>query len=100
MDRMARPAGDRLPLSALLSQAFVAYTIEFDNEFEHRMPHRTAAFGGDRERGPWLTSMAMWWTCLRYVDSAGIRAEELATRTGLRPNLAGMRRWGYVTLDP
>jgi len=30
----------RLPLSALLSQALVAFTIEFDKEFEHRAPHR------------------------------------------------------------
>ena len=30
-----------LPLSTLLSQALVAFTIEFDNEFEHQMPHRT-----------------------------------------------------------
>lgn len=33
-----------LPLPALLSQAFVAFTIECDNEFEHRMPHRTTRF--------------------------------------------------------
>jgi hypothetical protein len=26
----------RLPLPALLSQALVAYTVEFDIEFEHR----------------------------------------------------------------
>jgi len=30
-----------LPLSALLSQALVAFTIEADNEAEHRLPHRT-----------------------------------------------------------
>jgi hypothetical protein len=29
------------PLSALLSQALVAFTIEADNETEHRLPHRT-----------------------------------------------------------
>jgi len=28
-----------LPLSTLLSQVLVAFTIEFDNEFERRMPH-------------------------------------------------------------
>ena len=31
-----------LPLPALLSRALVAFTIEFDNEFERRMPHRTS----------------------------------------------------------
>ena len=30
-----------LPLATLLSQVLVAYTIEFDNEFERLMPHRT-----------------------------------------------------------
>ena len=34
-----------LSLSALLSQALVAYTIEFDNEAEHRLPHRTTDHG-------------------------------------------------------
>ena len=34
-----------LSLSALLSQALVAFTIAFDNEAEHRIPHRTANFG-------------------------------------------------------
>jgi hypothetical protein len=37
----ARPVAGRLPLSALVSQALVAFAIEFDNEFEHQMPHRT-----------------------------------------------------------
>jgi hypothetical protein len=32
-------------LFALLSQALVAFTIEFDNEFEHRSPHATTDFG-------------------------------------------------------
>jgi hypothetical protein len=44
----SRTAGtDRsdLPLSALAAHALVAYTIEFDNEFEHRMPHRTTDHG-------------------------------------------------------
>ena len=32
---------DQLPLTTLLSRVLVAFTIEFDNELEHRMPHRT-----------------------------------------------------------
>jgi hypothetical protein len=34
-----------LPLSALLSQVLVAFTIEFDNEAEHRLPHSTTDHG-------------------------------------------------------
>jgi len=60
----------QLPLSALVSQAFIAFTIECDNEFERQVPHRTAAGGpsGSRRQVPWLTSMAMWFSCLRFVD--------------------------------
>src|SRR6185369_8726861 len=47
-----------LPLSALLCQALVAYTIEFDNEAERRLPHRTTSHGasgpGDGAPAPWL----------------------------------------------
>ena len=36
---------DGLPLSALLSPVLVAFTIEADNEVEHRLPHRTQMYG-------------------------------------------------------
>src|SRR5215469_1367933 len=62
----------RLPLSALLSQALVAFVIEFDNEFERQMPHRTTDRGRTQGQGkvPWLVSMAMWSTCMRFVTAA------------------------------
>ncbi len=55
-----------LSLSALLSQVLVAFTIECDNEFERQMPHRTTKYGATNGGAvaPYLTSMAMWWTCL------------------------------------
>ncbi len=46
------PMDGRPPLSALLSQAMVAFTIEFDNEFERQMPHRHYAAGRDSS-GEW-----------------------------------------------
>jgi hypothetical protein len=58
-----------LNLSALLSHALVAFTIELDNEYEHRTIHRTTvqrAVGGDL-RGPWLTSFAMYANCTAAV---------------------------------
>jgi methyltransferase (TIGR00027 family) len=62
----------RLPLSALLSQALVAFTIECDNEFERQMPHSTTSQG--RVPGaPWLVSMAMWSNCLRIRRPAEAR---------------------------
>jgi hypothetical protein len=44
------PAAPHLPLPALLSAALVAFTIEFDNEAEHRMPHRTTNYGAAGRR--------------------------------------------------
>jgi len=79
---------DRLPLSALLSMALVAFTIEFDNEFEHQAPHRTTDFGSTPGfRGaPWLVSMVMWSRFLRFVPDDGISVRELMRRLrrGLR----------------
>jgi hypothetical protein len=80
-------------LSVLLSQALVAFTIEFDNEFEHRMPHRTARGPAAKSRGPWLISMAMWSNYLRFVDAGTTHMEDLA----LLANEAGLMRWGYLT---
>lgn len=98
---------DRLPLSALLSQALVAFTIEFDNEFEHAVPHRTTNHGstGAQRSGPWLVSMAMWLHFLRYVPDQGIPAKELYRLTGMSPKafrtfLIRMSKWwGYVTVS-
>jgi methyltransferase (TIGR00027 family) len=99
--RAASPG--RLPLSALLSQALVAFTIEADNEAEHRLPHRTTAHGlapGSPPGAPWLISLVMWANCLRHLPEAGLTLGELRDRARTGTNLDGMRRWRYVTIDP
>jgi hypothetical protein len=80
----------------LLSQVLVAFTIECDNEFERQMPHRTSNYGSTAGRGvgPWLVSMAMWWTCMRLVGADGITVAELTRRA--RP---GMLRWKYIRVE-
>jgi methyltransferase (TIGR00027 family) len=92
-----------LPLSALLSQALVAFTIEFDNEAEHRLPHRTTSHGssgrGDGAPALWLVSLAMWENCMRYVTGEPITVGDLEARARTGTNLDGMRRWGYITID-
>ena len=92
-----------LPLSALLSQALVAFTIEFDNEAEHRLPHRTTSRGmsgpGDGDPEPWLVSLAMWENCMRYVTGEPITVGDLEARARTCTYLDGMRRWGYITID-
>jgi DNA-binding MarR family transcriptional regulator len=92
----------RPPLSALLSQVLVTFIIEFDNEFERQMPHRTSDHGRTQGQGtvPWLVSMAMWSTCLRFVGDQGITVGELTGRARTGTNLAGMQRWGYITVAP
>jgi methyltransferase (TIGR00027 family) len=94
------PQGKALPLSALLSQALVAFTIEFDNEAEHTLPHRTTSHGpGFSGDGAWLVSLVMWENCMRFVTEEPVTAGELVARARTETNLDGMRRWGYVTID-
>ena len=88
-----------LPLSALLSQALVAFTIEFDNAAELQMQHRTSRHSPS-DRGVWLTSMAMWLNCMRCVGVEPITLGEVRRRARTDTNLDGMRRWGYLTVEP
>jgi DNA-binding MarR family transcriptional regulator len=87
------------PLSTLLSQALVAFTIEFDNEFEHRMPHRTATGPAAKSRaGPWLVSQAMWANLMQFVGEDGTPLNDLRVQARMT-NLNGLRRWGYVAVS-
>lgn len=90
----------RLPLSALLSFALVAFTIEADNEAEHRLPHRTSRYGATETRGAWLTSMAMWFNCLCWIPEQGIAVREVERLARTRTNWDGMRRWGHIYFEP
>ncbi len=89
-----------MPLPTLLSQALVAFTIEFDNEFERRMPHRTTNHGstGEAQHGPWLVSMAMWMNCMQFIGDEGVTVRRLEELARTPTNLNGMVRWGYVTI--
>jgi hypothetical protein len=81
------------PLSALMSQVLVAFTIELDNEFERRMPHTTTRGPQAHSKaGPWLVSLPMWANYLRWLPG---------DVTDLAPlvNLNGLHRWGYLTRD-
>jgi hypothetical protein len=90
------------PLTALLSHALVAFTIEFDNAAETRMPHRTTRFEptGGQPAGPWLISLAFWANCLRPLVAAdAISTRDLERAAGTMLNLRPMTRWGYATID-
>jgi DNA-binding MarR family transcriptional regulator len=100
-------ATPHLPLPALLSQVLVAFTIEFDNEFEYQVPHRTTNHGataGSRHV-PWLVSRGMWSNFMRFVDEQGTTIRELQHR--LRMPAKSMRIWvtrmsewwGYIVVE-
>lgn len=97
----------RLPLSALMSQALVAYTIEFDNEFEQRTPHITTVGHGGRGEwtGPWLTSQVMWTNFIRHIDDKGTPVRELQemaclTEPAIKSRLHHLEWWRYLTIEP
>jgi DNA-binding MarR family transcriptional regulator len=93
-------------LVTALSHAFVAFTIEADNEFESRMPHRTAADRGDTSRmGPWLISLTYWSNYLRRIPDEGCTVAELAggagdDRASMKSRLGELGRWGYLRVLP
>jgi DNA-binding MarR family transcriptional regulator len=98
---------DRLPLSALLSQALVAYTIEFDDEAERRVPHGTTVGGlaGIRAGGVWFTSQVMWTNFIRHIskDSRPVReVQALAclSENAVKSRLHHLEWWHYLTFAP
>src|SRR4029077_20131176 len=96
------PVQAQLPLPPLLSQALVAFTVEFDNEAERTLPHRTTDHGpsgpADGDPKPWLGSMVMGGNCMRHVTAEPITVANLLSRARTGTNLDGMRRWGYLTI--
>lgn len=84
-------------LSALLSQVLVAYTVEFDNEFELLMSQ--AGYRGAR------LSLFIWRNLMRFIGSDGTSVRDLATQS-LTPadqvkfELGCLERWGFIFLQP
>jgi len=96
-----------LPLSTLLSQALIAFTIEFDNEVEHRVPHRTTDHGATAGsfHAPWLVSMVMWTRFMQFVPEEGISVRELQrlARMSDKSMSTWLTRlgkwWGYLVVE-
>ncbi len=89
-------AASRRPLSALLSQILVAFTVELDNEFELRMAR--LSFPGGR------LSLAVWLNLLRFVGESPISIGDLAAQslfeqTEIKGMLGCLERWRFVWLD-
>ena len=86
----------RLPLSALLSQALIAYTFEFDRELDS-----VRDSGGGHGAAP---SLAMWSNVLRFVSDDGVDKRRLPALSGIsKPAIhilvACLERHGWVTVD-
>jgi hypothetical protein len=84
------------PLSALLSQVLVAFTLEFDNQFELRM--NQAGHPGA------LLSLVVWSNLMRFLAAGDVSVRDLAVHA-LAPEkhmLGCLERWGFVVLraDP
>ena len=83
------------PMSALLSQTLVAFTVELDNAFELRMSHEGIV--GAR------LSLLVWLGVMRFVPTRGIALRDLAAlaempRETLVWTLGGLERWGFVAV--
>jgi len=84
------------PLCALLSQVLVAFTVEFDNEFERRM--NKAGYHGT------TLSMVLWNNLVRLVTEGAISVRDLAHKAlapeaQIRFQLGCLERWGVVVLQ-
>lgn len=96
-DRSAATPPPSRPLSALLSQILVAYTVEFDNEFERRMSEAGQSGAG--------VSLIMWYTVMRFLGDNGISVENLQRQSAIplfpdKLPLGCLERWRYITLRP
>ena len=79
------------------SQALVAYTVEFDNEFERRLAE--AGHGGS------ILSLIVWSNVMRFLTGGSRTVRDLAKQSMMPENrvkfFAGcLERWGFITLRP
>src|ERR1700722_1027950 len=106
VDLQVRPAIDlgsgmmsapHKPLSALLSQTLVAYSVELDCEFERRMLQT-------QSRSARL-SLVIWLNLLRFLVDGPVSVRTLASRAltaeaGATAGLGCLERWGVLALHP
>jgi hypothetical protein len=81
----------------LLSQVLIAFTVEFDNEFERRMGE--AGYPGAR------LSLMLWTDLVRFVGAGAISVRDLAAQAlapekQIKFELGCLERWGFVVLQP
>ena len=85
------------PLSALLSQILVAYSVQLDCEFERRMLQT--------QSGSARLSLVIWLNVLQFLADGAVSVRTLASRAltteaGVTAGLGCLERWGVVALQP
>lgn len=78
-------------LTVLLAKVWTAQVIEIDNTVE--------VVGAARFAGRFRISLPMWANGLRLIDEAGTPVVELRRQARAECNLAGLERWGWITVD-
>src|SRR5579872_4545578 len=93
---LSMPAESTRPLSALLSQVLVAFTLELDDAFERQM--RESGYAGSS------LSVVIWSNLMRFLAGASRSVRDLATQSlssekGVKFELGCLERWSFVTLE-
>jgi len=81
---------EQVPLTTLLSWAWVAFTIEADNAVESAGSQHTGRL--------FRVSLAMWANGLRLIDEEGVTVDELHARARATGNIPGLERWGWISV--
>jgi len=90
------PAETTRPLSALLSQVLVAFTLELDDEFEKQM--RESGYAGAS------LSVVIWFALMRFLAGArpsvrNLAAQSLSSEKCVKFELGCLERWSFITLE-
>jgi hypothetical protein len=90
------PAETTRPLSALLSQVLVAFTLELDDEFGKQM--RESGYAGAS------LSVVIWSTLMRFLAGASpsvrdLAAQSLSSEKRVKFELGCLERWSFITLE-
>lgn len=90
------PSRDDRFLSALLSQALVAFTLEVDNEFEMGM--KSEGYDGIS------LSLVLWLSVFQFIDDGGLTVRELSraavvAESTLKFKLGCLERWRFIELE-
>jgi len=89
------PSAPHKPLSALLSQILIAYTVELDSEFERRMLETQNVA---------RLSLVIWLNLLQFLADGPVSVGTLASRAlaaeeQVKAPLGCLERWGFILLQ-